>query len=49
MIRFRKPNFLYCIEVLSKPHIAPKYKAWADEKTEQPWAYVSILRRITTQ
>jgi hypothetical protein len=36
------------LEAVSKPQIAPKYKAWADEKTQHTWEYVSILRRPTT-
>ena len=37
------------LEAVSKPQIAPKDKARADEKAEQPWEYVSISRRLATQ
>jgi len=39
---------MICIEVVSKPQIASKNKAWADEKAQHTWSYVSILRRTTT-
>ena len=37
------------LEVVSKPQITPKIKAWADEKAQHTRAYVSILRRAATQ
>jgi hypothetical protein len=36
------------VEVVSKPQIASKNKAWLDEKAQHTWAYVSISRRTTT-
>jgi hypothetical protein len=36
------------IEVVSKPQIALKNKAQADEKAQHTWEYVSILKRTAT-
>ena len=41
--------FAQCLEVVSKPQIAPKAKARTDEKAQHTLGYVSILRRSATQ
>jgi hypothetical protein len=36
------------LQAISKMQITPKDKAWADEKAQHTWEYVSILRRSAT-
>ena len=43
------PLCINSLEVVSKPQIAPKIKARADEKAQHTWEYVSILKRFATQ
>jgi len=41
-------QILFLLQAISKMQITFKDKGCADEKAEQPWEYVSILKRLAT-